>query len=131
MRIDLTFALQSKLVAELGVYTYLHLNCHHQIVFARFSLIISYPLPYFREVWYYRESNTDLIRRTVNEFHWEKAFCNTNVNKKVYILNKTMLNVLYNYIPHFWNFDLRWKRFSWLRSAMKKTLGLISFTGWK
>ena len=62
--------------------------------------MIAYPPPYSREVWHYREANTDLIRRAISNFNWEKAFYNTNVNKKVSIFNETILNVLSNYIPH-------------------------------
>ena len=62
--------------------------------------MISYPPPYSREVWHYREANTDLIRRAISNFNWEKAFYNTNVNKKVSIFNETILNILCNYIPH-------------------------------
>ena len=62
--------------------------------------MISYPPPYSREVWHYREANTDLIRRAISNFNWEKAFYNTNVNKKVSIFSETILNVLSNYIPH-------------------------------
>ena len=33
-------------------------------------------------------------------FDWDRAFVNTNVNEKVFILNKTNLNILSNFIPH-------------------------------
>ena len=33
-------------------------------------------------------------------FDWDRAFVNTNVNEKVFILNKTILNILSNFIPH-------------------------------
>ena len=62
--------------------------------------MISYTLPYSREVWHYREANTDLIRRAIINFHWEKALYNNNVTKKVSIFNKTILKVPCNYIPH-------------------------------
>ena len=62
--------------------------------------MISYPSPYSREVWHHREVNTDLIRRVISNFNWEKAFYNTNVTKKVSIFNKTILNVLSNCISH-------------------------------
>ena len=62
--------------------------------------MISYPPPYSREIWHYREANTDLFRRAINNFNWEKAFCNSTVTKKVSIFNETILNVLSNYIPH-------------------------------
>ena len=43
---------------------------------------------------------TELIRRPLNEFNWERAFSNTHVNEKVCIFNKSVLNVLSNFIPH-------------------------------
>ena len=33
-------------------------------------------------------------------FDWDRAFVNTNVNEKVFILNKSILNILSNFIPH-------------------------------
>ena len=33
-------------------------------------------------------------------FDWERAFVNTNVNEKVFILSKTILNIFSNFIPH-------------------------------
>ena len=62
--------------------------------------MISYPPPYSREVGHYREANTALIRKTISNFNWEKAFYNIYVTKKVSIFNETILNVLSNYIPH-------------------------------
>ena len=43
--------------------------------------------------------NTDLIRRAINMFDWGRTFVNTNVNEKVFILNKTILNILSNFSP--------------------------------
>ena len=63
------------------------------------SLHIVHPPPYLREIWHYREANTGLIRRTIKEFNWEKAFSNTSVNEKVDIFNRTILNILSNFIP--------------------------------
>ena len=69
-------------------------------MFAKFNLKIYYPPPYLREVWHYKESNADLIKRAINNFNWEKAFPNTNINEKVSLFKKTILNILNNYIPH-------------------------------
>ena len=33
-------------------------------------------------------------------FDLDRAFVNTNVNEKVFILSKTILNILSNFIPH-------------------------------
>ena len=48
--IDLIFTSQPNLVVVSGVHLSLHHNCHHQIVFAKFNLMMSYPPPYSREV---------------------------------------------------------------------------------
>ena len=48
--IDLIFTSQPNLVVKSGVHSSLHPNCHHQIVFAKFNLMISYLPPYSREV---------------------------------------------------------------------------------
>ena len=96
---DLIFSSQPNLVVESGVHPSLHPNCHHQIVFAKFNLMICYPPSYSGEVLHYREANTDLFRRAISNLNWEKAFCNTNVTKKVSIFDETILNILSNYIP--------------------------------
>ena len=85
-----------------------HPNCHHLIVFchhlipssSKFNLKICHPPPYLTEVWYYEEANNDLIKRAINNFNWEKAFYKANINKKVSLFSKTILNVPNNYIPH-------------------------------
>ena len=91
---------QPNLITEPGVYASLHPNSHHQIIFAKFNLQIHYPPPYFCDVWHYQDANTDHIRRAIAMFDWDRAFVNTNVNEKVFILNKTILNILSNFIPH-------------------------------
>ena len=98
--IDLIFTSQPNMVIESGIHSSLHSSCHHQIVFAKFNLKICYPPPYSREVWHFKEAKTDLIRRALNDFNWERTFSNTNVNEKVCIFNKSVLNVLSNFIPH-------------------------------
>ena len=98
--IDLIFTSQPNMVIESGIHSSLHSSCHHQIVFAKFNLKICYPPPYSREVWHFKEVKPDLIRRTLNDFNWEIAFSNTNVNEKVCNFNKSVLNVLSNFIPH-------------------------------
>ena len=98
--IHLLFTSQPNLIVQSSVHPSLHPNCYHQTVFAKINLMISYPPPYSREVWHYTEANTDLIRRAISNFNWEKTFYKTNVTKKVSIFNETILNVLSNYIPN-------------------------------
>ena len=59
-----------------------------------------YPTYYICEVRHYQDSNVDLIRRSIDEFDWDRAFANKQVDKKVLISNKTVLNILSNFISH-------------------------------
>ena len=61
---------------------------------------ICYPPKYYREVWHYKDANIELIRKAIDGFNWQKAFSNKNVNEKVDNFNKTILNILSNFIPH-------------------------------
>ena len=88
--IDLIFTSQPNLIIESGV----------KIISAKFNLEILFPPPYFRDFWHYQDANTDLIRRAIDMFDWDRAFVNTNVYEKVFILNKTILNILSNFIAH-------------------------------
>ena len=42
--------------------------------FSKFDLETSYPPPYLREVWHFKEAQTVLIRRALKKFNWETAF---------------------------------------------------------
>ena len=95
--IDLIFTSQRNFITNSDVQSSLHSNCHYQIVFAKFNLHIVYPPPYLREIWHYREANTELIRRAIKEFNWERAF---SLMKKLIFFNRTILNILSNFIPH-------------------------------
>ena len=59
-----------------------------------------YPAQYYREVWHYKDADIELIRQGIDGFNWQKAFSNKNVNEKVDTFNKTILNILSNFIPH-------------------------------
>ena len=98
--IDLIFSSQPNLVKSLGIHSSLHQNCHHQIIFAKFNLKVHYPPPYEREVWHFKKANTDHIKRAINEFPWERSFANLDINHKVHLFNKTIRNILSNFIPH-------------------------------
>ena len=44
--------------------------------------------------------NVDHIRRALNDFQWEKSFQNMNINDMVHLFNRTIKNILHNFIPH-------------------------------
>ena len=80
---------------ESDVHSFLHPNCHHQIVFAKISLIIYYPPPYKSETWHY-----DLIRRSMDQFPWDIRLAHIDVNQKVHLFNQTIKSILCNFVPH-------------------------------
>ena len=83
---------------EYRIHLSLHSNCHHQIVFAKFNFSIFYPSPYERTVWCYKRTNTELIRRAIDDFDWLRALSNVNVDEKVSFFTKTLLNIIQNFI---------------------------------
>ena len=97
---DLIFTMQPNLVVEPAVHSSLYPNCHHQNVFAKFNLQIFHTPRYPREMWHYKQADTELIRRAITDFNWDRAFLNTNVNEKVSIFSNTIMNILSNFVPH-------------------------------
>ena len=89
----LIFTWQRNLSVEPGTQPSLHPNCHHQIIYAKFNLEVLYPPSYTREVWHYKDSNVDLIRGSINEFDWDRAFANKHVDEKCLIFNRTVKHI--------------------------------------
>ena len=85
---------------ESSVHPSLHLNCHHQIIYAKFNHKTHYPLPYKCEIWHYQIANTNQIRKAIEQFSWDRSFENLDVNEMVYLINRIIKNILSNYIPH-------------------------------
>ena len=65
-----------------------------------FSSQVQYPPPYEREVWHFKIANTDHIKRVINGFPCERSFANLDINDKLHLFNKTIRNILSNFIPH-------------------------------
>ena len=42
--------------------------------------------------------STNLIRRAIDMFDWDRAFVNTIVDEKVFTFNKTILNTISNFV---------------------------------
>ena len=61
---------------------------------------IFFPPLYERTVWHYQQADTELIKRSLENFDWKNAFSNCNPNKQVYVLTKIVLNIMSNFIPN-------------------------------
>ena len=51
-------------------------------------------------VWYYEYANTAQIKNALTSFNWEQALSNSSIGKKISILNKTIINIMSNYVPN-------------------------------
>ena len=121
MCIDLIFNSQPNLLIASGVHSSLHPICHHQIIYAKLNLDVVYLPPNEREVWHYQKAKIDLIKRAINAFDCENAFSSINVDKMVYIFNKTIVNILCNFIRReIVLFDDRYH--SWMNKEIKRLL---------
>ena len=81
------------IIIDSGVHPSLHSNCHHQITYCKFNLIINYPPPYKGQVWDYKKANTTLIKKALSQVNWYFLFDKKDVNDQVKILNDTITNV--------------------------------------
>ena len=84
--IDLIFTDQPNLVLDSGVHPTLHGNCHHQIIFSKFNLMVEYPPLYERLVWDNRKANIDSIQKALTQINWMFLFSNKSVHQQVKII---------------------------------------------
>ena len=98
--IDLLFTNQPNLISKKGIYSSLHPNCHHQIIYAEINFKICFPPPYERHIWHYNRANILAIRQSLESINWQREFDHKGVNKQVEILNNYLINVCQNYIPN-------------------------------
>ena len=70
------------MVLDRGVHSSLHPNSYHQIVFAKFDLIVFYPPLYSRRVEHYKYATTVQIKNVLPSFNWEQAPLNSSNDKK-------------------------------------------------
>ena len=46
------------------------------------------------------KKQTENIRKAIDQFPWAMRFTNIDINEKVNLFNKTIKNIIRNYIPH-------------------------------
>ena len=63
------------------------------MTYGKFNLQIYYAPPYERDVWHYQNANIE-NRKEISEFPWKRRFANSDVNEKMYLLSKTIENLL-------------------------------------
>ena len=88
------------LLSNYGVDLSLFEKYHYNIIFGTINIRIPLPPSCVRKVWDYSSTNTKNTQKAVWNFDWEKAFGNLSVDRKVDLLNETLVNIFRNYIPN-------------------------------
>ena len=83
-----------------GIEKTIHEKCHHDTVYGTLNFNLPLPLPYYREIWVYKNVNTETIQKAISMFDWHEAFKNENTNEMTRILTNTLMNIFKHFIPH-------------------------------
>ena len=75
-------------------------KCHHNIIYGKIDIRVPLPPKYFREVWDYSKADDQNIKKSIKDFNWGKTLESLSINSKVDLLNETLLNIFWNYIPN-------------------------------
>ena len=105
--INLIFTDQPNLAVDCGLHASLHPNCHHQIIYCKFNVMIECPSPYECLVWDNNHANQNAIAKALVQVDWNFLFFNKNVHKQVNILNRTLMNIFNDKDPPLMTPNLR------------------------
>ena len=98
--IDLIICDQPNLVSDSGVRSSLDQTCKHQITYCKLSNKSPRIPASKRLVWHYDKANSDLINRAISDFQWDFHVNKLpNPNSQMKFLNKTILNIITNFVP--------------------------------
>ena len=98
--IDLIICDEPNMVMESGVRPSLDPSCKHQITYCIVRIKNAKILPHKRKVWKYDKANKELIDRAITEFPWASHLNKLpNPNSQVEFLNKTIMNIINNFVP--------------------------------
>ena len=87
-------------MSDSGVRSSLDQTCKHQITYCKLSIKSPRIPASKRLVWHYDKANSDLINRAISDFQWDFHLNKLpNPNSQVKFLNKTILNIITNFVP--------------------------------
>ena len=73
---------------------------HHSITYGTPDFSVPLPPSYYREIWEYKNADTESIQKVISNFDWSKAFRNKDANENCKLLTDTLMNLSRNYIPN-------------------------------
>ena len=87
-------------IRNYGTEQSIYEKCRHSITYRTLDFNVPLPPPYYREIWDYKNADTESIQKAISNFDWPKAFRNKNANESCKLLTDTLMNIFRNYIPH-------------------------------
>ena len=96
-------------------------KCHHNIIYGKINIWVPLPPVYIREDRDYSKANIENINKAISNFNWARAFENISLDKKVELLNETLLNIYRNYI-HNKKTKCDYRQPPWMTDNIKKFL---------
>ena len=98
--IDRIFCTNQNVISKYGLDTSIFDKCHHIIIYGKINIHVPLRPKYVREVWDYSKANVQNIKESIKNFSWGKTLESLSIDSKVDLLNKTLLNIFWNYIPN-------------------------------
>ena len=87
-------------MSDSGVRSSLDQTCNHQITYCKLGITSARIPASKRLVWHYDKANSELIDRAISDFQWDFHLNKLpNPNSQVKFLNKTILNIITNFVP--------------------------------
>ena len=125
--IDVIFCTNKNVMSNSGVDVSIFKKCHHNIISGKINIRVPLPPVYIREVWDYKNTDVEHIKKAISNFDWKNVFKSLSVNQKVETLNETLLNVFRNYIPNKKiKCDYRQPLWIWMTDSIRKSLNVRS-----
>ena len=82
------------------IYLSLNENYHLLIIYSKFdNKVLIVPLNE-KTIWHYKNANTDLMKKVIDNFDFKKASEGFESNRKINILSGTVFNIMNNFIPN-------------------------------
>ena len=96
-------------------------KCHHNIIYGKINIRVPLHPVYIHKVRDYSKANIENINKAISNFSWARAFENISLDKKVELLNETLLNIYRNYIRNR-KTKCDYRQPPWITDSIKKFL---------
>ena len=99
--IDIILTDQPNLVMSSGVRPSLDPTVKHQMTFCKINFKIPPPPNFRRKIWHFDRANLEAIKKAISSFPWAENLVKLqNPTLQVSLLNKTILNIMSNFVPN-------------------------------